>query len=279
MDGDLDAGSWSLSRGERASAQGHDLVSLEFALRSPLCHLGRLAHEVSQEVGAFEDQVGDLCHLIEGHAGKAALELDSCANGRQALGSSGLDHGSSFVRETPLEIAQELHLAKRGTVVLGEPPSALSDALCESELDQELKPPKHLEPHLSGQRRGRERGIEGHRSGAIGSLFKDPVEDPEVPGFHSPLACESAVVLAPESQRTCRKLLAARADAVGDIRARHAEVTPRSIAASDCDVEVGVSGVLVLDRHPLEWHTEVALERCDELAGMAPKVHALPLLG
>src|SRR5208283_101484 len=116
--------------------------------------LGALAYEVRDPVRPFEDEVRDLCHLIEGHAGDAPLELHSRAKLRESLRCPGLHHRSSFAREASLEISHELHLPERGTVMLGEFPAALPHALGETELDEELKPPEHLESHLLGEREG-----------------------------------------------------------------------------------------------------------------------------
>jgi hypothetical protein len=279
MQSDLDADSLPLLGLNHASAQRHDLVSLELASCSALRDFRRLAHEVREAVRTFEDEVRDLRHFIEGHGGKAALKLDSRANGRQALRGSGLHHGPPFVGKTPLEIAHELHLAQRGTVVLGEPPSALPGALGETELGQELEPAEHLEPHLAGKRGGRQRRIEGNSSAAIGALLKHPVQDPEVRGFDSPLARKPAIVLTPKPQRPRREFLAACTYAVGDVLAGNAELVPFAIAASDHDVEVGVTCVVMLDGHPLKRHSEVALEGRHEFLRVAPKVHALAFFG
>jgi len=50
-------------------------------------------------------------------------------------------------------------------------------------------------------------------------------------------------------------------------------------AASDRDVNMRVGGVVMLDRHPLEVHAEVALQGPDEFAGVTAEIQSLALLG
>src|SRR5208337_83655 len=163
------------------------------------------------------------------------------------------------MRETALEIAHQLHLPERGTMVLGEPPTALSRAFGETQLDQELKPPEHLESHLPAERGGGNGRFECDPSCAVRALLQDAVEDPEVARFDSPLACEGAVALASEPERAGGELLAPHADPVGHVLPRYPELMTLARAASDRDVNMRVGGVVMLDRHPLEVHAEVAL--------------------
>lgn len=102
---------------------------------------------------------------------------------------------------------------------------------------------------------------------------------PEVARFDSPLACLRAVALTPEPERARGELLAPGADSVSHVLPRHAELMALARAASDRNVNVRVSGVMMLDRHPLEVHAEVALQGSNQLAGVAPEIEALALLG
>jgi len=73
--------------------------------------------------------------------------------------------------------------------------------------------------------------------------------------------------------------LASQTNPAAHVLPRHAEDDPLPTSAADRDVDVGVSGVEVLDAHPLEVEAQVPLHRCHELARVLAEIESLPGLG
>ena len=72
------------------------------------------------------------------------------------------------------------------------------------------------------------------------------------------------LALGPELQGD--QALGAGPDAMADIVARHDQVVALIVAAADDDVGVGVPGVEMIDRHPVELGVEVALHLGEQVA-------------
>src|SRR5208337_3039781 len=73
-----------------------------------------------------------------------------------------------------------------------------------------------------------------------------------------------AVALSPETEHLGCELLAPLADAVPHVLPRHSEQDSLLASAADHHVEMGISGIEVLDGHPLKAQAQVAFHRRHE---------------
>jgi hypothetical protein len=259
--------------------EGHNVSAHKLAALALLLDLRRLRHEVDGAICALEDEKGPASSLVLCSPHHAPVERHSWRELGEELRCIGIDQKLAVAGHPSLELAGQLHLLERGSVVLGQLEGALADALCEAQAGQEPEPPQELEAELSGGLRARDHGLELDSPLRVRSALEHTIKlakglclDRAFPGF-------GAVVLAPETEDLGSELLAPKTNPVAHVLPRHTKDHSLLASAPDRDVDVGVGGIEVLDPQPLEAEAQVSFHRRHELARVLAEIESLSGLG
>src|SRR5271166_2544048 len=100
----------------------------------------------------------------------------------------------------------------------------------------------------------------------IRPVLEHLIENTEVARLDGALPRGDAVALATKTEHLGGELLAPQADAVPHVLPRHSEQDSLLALPADHHVDMGMSGIEVLDSHPLKAEAQVAFHRRYELS-------------
>src|SRR5271157_3389066 len=113
----------------------------------------------------------------------------------------------------------------------------------------------------------------------IRPVLEHLIQNTEVACLDGAFPGANAVALAPETECLGGELLAPMADAMPHVFPRHSEEDSLLAFAADHHVDMGMSGIEVLDCHPLKAQAQVAFHRRHEVARVLPEVESLAGFG
>ena len=231
-------------------------------------------------VGPLEQEIPSIAELV-GQAG-----ADHAASQERARLDPRNDQRQSRVREVGLvagpalhDVTGELALAQGRLQLPAQCPPACADPTREAEADEHLQAPELLASLRQAPPVPEERACVAHVTLRIGPREQPAVELRELRALHHARAAGQDLVVRPEAEHPRGKLLAAIPDAPLDVARIDREGAAVIVSASNQEMDVGVVGVVVVDRDPLEPGAEVVLHLAHEGAGMEAEIELRPLLG
>src|SRR5439155_11588903 len=177
------------------------------------------------------------------------------------------------------DVAGELALAQRRLQLPAQLPPACSDPTRQAKTDEHLEAPELLASLRQAPPVLEERAGVTHAPLRISPREQPAVELRELRALHHTRAAGQDLVVRPEAEHPRGKLLAPIPDAPLNVARVDREGAAVIVSASNQEMDVGVVGVVVVDRDPLQPGAEVVLHLAHEGAGMETEIELRPLLG
>src|SRR5262245_51393432 len=176
------------------------------------------------------------------------------------------------------DVAADLGLPKRGLELRREPPRTCPHLLREAETFEHLQASELLPPELPSCRRPRKSPVDGHEPTGSSVADECPVDVREVEPLDRLPARLHDLALRAVAQRLGREVLAAPADTLPKVIGMDPEALAWGVPTADQNMHVRVTGVVVVDGHPLEARAEIPLHVRDECSCVRLQVEALSVL-
>src|SRR5439155_21853195 len=177
------------------------------------------------------------------------------------------------------DVAGELALAQRRLQLPAQLPPACSDPTRQAKTDEHLEAPELLASLRQAPPVLEERAGVTHAPLRVSPSEQPAVELRELRARNHPRAAGQDLVVRPEAEHPRGQLLAAIPDAPLDVARVDREGAALVVPAANQEMDVGVVGVVVVDRDPLEPGAEVVLHLEHEGAGMEADIVLSALLG
>src|SRR5438876_1223551 len=119
----------------------------------------------------------------------------------------------------------------------------------------------------------------GHPAAVVGPPEQLAIDLSQLHPLDGLAAGGQVLPFASKAKHVCRQLPAARTKSGPEVGRRDLERPPLPVAPAHKQVHVGVAGIVVVDRRPLERSAEVALHLHDQRPGVRGEIQARPVLG